>query len=206
MVGSSPEKNRGKWVLPPGQKMLLAVLLLTLIAFYWMRGRSGHIASLDFPNKTPRPERFVAEVEGCCVSPGIYTFSTEVGIRQVLIAAGMPREFTLQENTPQTLRTGTRIALYQSPQGLHIRMESMDPAKKIVYGIPIDLNCAQADDLTLIPGIGPVLAKRIIDYRDRRRGIRRFDDLAHISGIGRKKLESLRRYLTVEDEPTSTPE
>jgi competence protein ComEA len=65
---------------------------------------------------------------------------------------------------------------------------------------PINLNRATADELRLLPGIGPKLSERILE--ERARGpFKTVDDLRRVSGIGAKTLERLRPYLTVEDAP-----
>ncbi len=61
---------------------------------------------------------------------------------------------------------------------------------------PVDVNRAPAAGLQRLPGIGPVMARRILEER-RRRPFRSVDDLRRVPGIGPKKLESLRPYVTV---------
>jgi len=56
----------------------------------------------------------------------------------------------------------------------------------------IDINAASADLLETLPGIGPVLAGRIIESRSSRGGFQSVDELIEVSGIGSKKLEAIR--------------
>jgi competence protein ComEA len=58
----------------------------------------------------------------------------------------------------------------------------------------IDINAASAVELTDLPGIGPALARRIIDYREEHGPFASVDDLLHISGIGERILERLKPY------------
>ena len=61
----------------------------------------------------------------------------------------------------------------------------------------LDLNFSPADSLELIPGIGPVLAERIISYRIEHGGFAEVDSLVKVSGIGPVKLEKIRRFVKV---------
>jgi competence ComEA-like helix-hairpin-helix protein len=56
----------------------------------------------------------------------------------------------------------------------------------------VDLNTASAAELTLLPGIGDALARRIVDWRQAHGGFRSVDQLLDVSGIGPAKLEALR--------------
>jgi competence protein ComEA len=65
---------------------------------------------------------------------------------------------------------------------------------------PIDLNRATEADLQKIPGIGPTLARRIVEERGKR-PFQSVDDLGHVPGIKQKKLDQVRPYVTVEPDP-----
>ncbi len=60
--------------------------------------------------------------------------------------------------------------------------------------LQLDLNEADEMELTLLPRIGEVLAKRIVDYRNENGGFSSVDDLLSVKGIGPKTLERLRPY------------
>ena len=62
----------------------------------------------------------------------------------------------------------------------------------------VDLNTAGVEELTTLPGIGESLAKRIIDYRTAHGPFESPEGLLEVSGIGEKKLEELRDYITVD--------
>ena len=61
----------------------------------------------------------------------------------------------------------------------------------------LDLNAATAEELDALPGIGPVLAGRILAWRAAHGAFRSVDDLEQVSGIGDKVLDGLRGLVTV---------
>jgi len=62
---------------------------------------------------------------------------------------------------------------------------------------PLDLNRASADEISRLPGVGPSLARRIVDERARRGGFESPDGLRSIPGVGPKKLAALLPHVTV---------
>src|SRR5438445_5410288 len=67
---------------------------------------------------------------------------------------------------------------------------------------PIDLNRAPAEELQKLPGVGPRLARRILEERAKA-PFQAVEELRRVSGIGAKTLEKLRPYVTVR--PAATP-
>ncbi|MDR3265052.1 MAG: helix-hairpin-helix domain-containing protein, partial [Synergistaceae bacterium] len=62
---------------------------------------------------------------------------------------------------------------------------------------PIDINRATAEDLTALKGIGPVLAKNIVEDRNRNGLFRSVEDLLRVNGIGNRKLEGFRKSVII---------
>ena len=62
----------------------------------------------------------------------------------------------------------------------------------------VNLNRASADELQALPGVGPVLAQRMVDWRKMHGRYRTVDDLQEVKGIGKKRLEQLRPLVTVK--------
>src|ERR1700682_2601939 len=62
---------------------------------------------------------------------------------------------------------------------------------------PININSASSEELQQVPGIGPVTAEKILQMRKSYGAFKSVDDLLSIRGIGKKRLEKMRKYLTV---------
>src|SRR5947209_12170885 len=62
---------------------------------------------------------------------------------------------------------------------------------------PVDLNSATVDQLDALPGVGPVLAQRIVDWRQQHGGFRTIDDLQQVPGIGARKFSDLKALVVV---------
>jgi competence ComEA-like helix-hairpin-helix protein len=62
---------------------------------------------------------------------------------------------------------------------------------------PVNLNTASAAELQQVPGIGPATAEKILQARKSYGKFKSVNDLQAISGIGPKKLDKMRKYLTV---------
>jgi comEA protein len=63
----------------------------------------------------------------------------------------------------------------------------------------INLNLAFSSDLQRLPGIGKVMADRIIEYREQNHGFEKIEDIMKVKGIGAKKFEKIKELITIED-------
>ena len=93
--------------------------------------------------------------------------------------------------------------LWQAPQA---REESAVPARQgrqpspsnpIELGDRLDINSAGRRELESLPGVGPVLARRILEFRAKNPPFRRVEEILIIRGIGRRKFEALRGRIRV---------
>ncbi len=76
-------------------------------------------------------------------------------------------------------------------------LSELSPVEAAVF--PVDLNTADAAMLDSVPGIGEVIAGRIIEYRNSIGKFKTVDELLNVKGIGEKTLEEMRDYLTVSE-------
>jgi competence protein ComEA len=66
-----------------------------------------------------------------------------------------------------------------------------------VLVLVLHLNTATVEQLERLPGVGPALAKRIVEFRDRKGGFKRIEELLAVPGVSEKKWKAMREYLVL---------
>jgi competence protein ComEA len=157
---------------------------------------SGETASAP-ASASPSPEVVVlVDVAGWVRRPGVYEFTEGARVIDAIDAAGGARSGALLEalNLAAPLTDGTQILVPREGQ------EGVAPAPVTggaVAGGLVNVNSAIATELEELPGIGEVIAQRIIDYRTENGPFATVDELLDVSGIGDAILESIRELVTV---------
>jgi competence protein ComEA len=62
----------------------------------------------------------------------------------------------------------------------------------------LNLNTATLKELDALPGVGPVLARRIVEFRDKKGGFRRIEELLAIPGVSEKKWQAIKEKVEVK--------
>lgn len=143
----------------------------------------------------PRP--FAAEIAGEVRNPGIYSFAGAVGVCEVIERAGglrgnlvLPPAFA-----SGAVPNGSRIVIDREPASCSLTL--MHPAKRFLYFVPFDINAAGMEELVMIPGIGDRTARAILSYREHHGAFTSLAALMNVPGIGCRKLEWMKAYLTL---------
>src|SRR6202171_523840 len=96
-----------------------------------------------------------------------------------------------------THRITTHRALFSSLTFCCLLASAMIATAKKPPLKPININVATSEELQQVPGIGPVTADKILQMRKSYGAFKSVDDLLAIRGIGKKRLDKMRKYLTV---------
>jgi len=169
-------------------KTRLLVILLLLCAIPAAVQYCRHIRAEAAPVST-QPQRVVYELLGDVQRPGIHRYADEQTIAALAQACGAHQEPLHDHELP--IPAGTRLDF----NACGIKVTCMDAPALFSFGLPISLAAASAEDLELIPGIGPKTAHSLIDYRERAGPVQRIGQLIEVRGIGPKTLEKISRYL-----------
>jgi competence protein ComEA len=156
---------------------------------------SGAFASPAPPASSA--QAVVVDVAGRVATPGVYTLATGARVADALAAAGgaLPGVDLSVLNLARLLVDGEQIPveIVGDPNGSGGSGASPGAAA----GAPIDLNRATGQMLEQLPGVGPVLAQNILDWRSGHGRFDSVDQLREVSGIGEAKYAQLKGRVRV---------
>jgi competence protein ComEA len=157
---------------------------------------------------TPSAE-VVVHVSGAVKRAGVYRLAPDSRVADAIEQAGGATKHADLDalNLAEPLQDGQKIHVPRKGEVSPPTVASVAPSRTprsapqaaaAATQFPINLNTATAEQLEAIPGIGPVLAQRIIEYRQTHGRFQSVDELLEVHGIGAKRLESMRPYVVVK--------
>jgi competence protein ComEA len=182
--------------------MLVFILTIGIAGFYFINSRPSMQPALvqDLnpgmvqENVSESPVDLIINVAGKVNNPGVYQLPKGSRVIDAIKAAGNQRNGVdiSDINLARILVDGEQI-LVGSPKPSSGKIVP----KKITIDNPLDINRATITQLDSLPGIGPVTAQRILDYRTKVGRINSVDELKKISGLGGAKFEEIKSLLRV---------
>ncbi len=182
--------------------ILVFILTVGIAGFYFLNSRPSMQPSLvpDLSQGmvqekiSEMPVELIINVAGKVNNPGVYQLPQGSRVIDAIKAAGNQRNGVdiSDINLARVLVDGEQI-LVGSPKPVSGKIVP----KKITIDNPLDINRATITQLDTLPGIGPVTAQRIIDYRTKVGRINSVDELKKISGLGGAKFEEIKSLLRV---------
>lgn len=178
-------------------------------------------------NRPPEPIKVTTSVAAAQISvhvvgevvwPGLYVLKAGARVQDAIFAAHGPSYIAdlRRVNLAAPLRDGDRVVIPRIIQPTFpLVVEKMRPGTAarpptpqlpVVVGTPVageppgavNVNIATAEDLERLPGVGPVLARRIVEFREARGLFRRLEDLLEVEGIGAKLFHRIRPLVRLE--------
>ena len=177
-----------------------------LVAALFVAGRffvGSGTATVDRPPpeageiEAAAPPRLVVHVVGAVRRPGLYRLVHGARIADaVRRAGGATRRADLSlVNLAAQVSDGSQVVV---PRREVVESGAASEAGASGVGAPggpVHLNTATLDELDALPGVGPVTAQKILDYREQHGAFSSVDDLDAIPGIGPARLEQLRELV-----------
>ena len=180
------------------QALALGLVLLALLALAGHRlagagaSEPARPAAAIIPVAAAAPARLVVHVAGAVRAPGLYRLPEGARVADAVRRAGGA--------APRADLTAINLAA-RVADGIQVVVPARLPAVAGLAGIaaragPVSLGSATLEQLDGLPGVGPVTAQKILDYRAAHGGFRSVDDLDAIPGIGPARIEQIRELVT----------
>ena len=177
--------------------IIIGVLLGVGILFLVTRPPRGEPVDLLPP---PSPAPVVVYVSGEVNKAGLYTLQVGSRVNDAIQAAGgfTSNANTIALNLAEILEDGERITV----PGMPSILETASRGGEInIGGDWVDINNASLKELEELPGIGPVTAQKIIDYREVNGPFKKIEDILEVPGIGQATFMKIRDLITVGTPP-----
>lgn len=213
------------WFLSKREKVLIGIIGLLVIAvcgtFYISKIHYGETIVTNSNSKDIKEEvdlsieenkkvespNMAVYIIGAVKNPGVYKISDGIRVSDLIILAGgaltdadlnrlnLAKKLT-DEDKVYIPKIGEKIEEIQmgSVNNSDITMISNNQSASS----KININTATSSQLDTLPGIGPVYAQNIIDYRNANGGFKGIEDIKNVSGIGDKRFDSIKDMITID--------
>ncbi len=198
------------WIKQYRGAILFALIMLVIGGVVLFRLRRPAPAPISLqtatpspaPSATPTPRPLRVYISGAVRRPDVYALPPDSIIKDALLAAGGPVEDADLDrvNLAAAVADGQHVYIpHQGETALPVSLscECSEPSGSGGQG-QVDINTADAATLDTLPGIGPVTAQRIIEYREAHGPFAQIEDIMHVSGIGQSTFAKIRDRITVE--------
>jgi competence protein ComEA len=157
----------------------------------------------------PSPSLVRVYVTGAVVNSDVYFLPSGSIIKDAVFAAGGYTPDADREHINQALELQDqqqihvpRLGEVNAPPPVQGGLVQQKPASRSIApaasGGLIDLNTATLEELDSLPGIGPAIAQRIIEYRESAGGFKSVEQITEVSGIGDATLAKIKDLVTVK--------
>ncbi len=167
-----------------------AVVVVVVVGFFAWRAspRSEPVVAVPVGSASVAESQLVVAVSGQVVRPGLVRLPAGSRVADAVQAAGGP----LPGVDLSTLNLARKLV-----DGELIAVGVVSGQSAGAGDGKVNLNLATLAQLDTLPGVGPVLAQRIIDYRTKHGGFRSVNDLRQVDGIGEETFARLKELVVV---------
>lgn len=161
-------------------------------------------ASSPSPSASPTPPAtIVVDIEGAISKPGVRELPGGSLVADAIKAAG---GFTQDADRVAVAKNMNQAEALKDHQKVYVPLIGETVAKAAgtdsdsdsgEAGGLININTADGQELEELPGVGPAIAEKIIDYRDAFGSFETIEELMEVSGIGEKTFEKMKDQITI---------
>jgi competence protein ComEA len=160
---------------------------------------SGSVDATSPPSSTTIATSTVVYVAGAVAAPGVYTLGAGARVTDAVAAAGgADADADLGVvNLAAVVIDGERIYVPKIGETVPAVVAGTPIVDDTRPAGPVNVNSASADQLDVLPGVGPTTAAAIVAHRDQHGPFQSVEQLGEVRGIGPAKLDALRGLVTV---------
>lgn len=178
--------------------IILLAILIALPIVIRSRERPVKSAAPAVFSVISSPNTVHVMISGNVKHSGLYLVDantlTAVAIKMAGIS-GLDYQIIPDSCSLRSVLPGDHLQLVSADNGTGvIKCGNMSARQRILVGIPLDINAMTTDDFESLPGIGPVMAQKIVEYRQNNGGKMKHEDLLFVEGIGERKFEAIAKY------------
>lgn len=188
-------ENKGRLWLLCG----LAILVLLISSYsFWQKSSRDKVSNMA---ETKASAAVIVYVSGAVNAPGVIEVPAGARILEVINRAGglLPVADSAKINMAQLVKDGMQIHVPLRPNSTNPAVTA--PASAGIGAAAserkININTANAQELDKLPGIGPAIADKIIQYREAHGNFNDIADLKKVPGIGESKFNKLKELITI---------
>lgn len=154
-------------------------------------------------NRQPGIGKIVVHIEGEVINPGVYELDSDSRVFDAIETAGGLSKDADRKRINLAKKIADEEYIYipnkdEEDIGPAYRDNLSTPTGTIENTNLININKANIIELKKLPGIGDVLADRIIEYRNERGGFGSIEELKNVNGIGDKRFGDIKDRITVK--------
>ena len=196
----------GDCIMPMYKKQLFVLMIILLAAaggtYYGLYSEKQSVV-LDSAvpvDSNSSPQEITVYVTGAVNKPGLVKLPEGARAAEAVNACGglLPIADSEKINMAQSLKDGQQLKVPEW-NGVRAKADSsqFSPSKGTDNGGMVNINTADEKALDTLPGIGPAMAKRIIEYRETEGAFQSIEDIKKIRGIGEAKFIKLKDKICI---------
>jgi competence protein ComEA len=180
------------------QRVIIIILAVLVCVPVIVKSRVSVIKSPPAAFSVSSSGKIIVRVTGDVRHPGIYEVYANTladSVINMAVVGSSVKVIKPDEKGAHPVVNGADLHLKAQHDGTGvITVGSMPAAARMVLGVPLDINSMDETDFDRLPGVGPVMARCIIEYRQKNGGKMRMEDLQAVEGVGKVMYQRLNKY------------